>query len=93
MFVWRYWPDTKGATLEDIGLAFGDEVVLDESSPEGDQYTKRRTTTTVPTCGLVQERSIAKVGRNEKSLVRHDVTAFAPSEKTFCTELNSMVQI
>jgi hypothetical protein len=36
MFVWRYWPDTKGATLEDIGLAFGDEVVLDESSPEGD---------------------------------------------------------
>jgi hypothetical protein len=85
MFVWRYWPDTKGATLEDIGLAFGDEVVLDESSPEGDQYTKRRITTTVPTCGLVQERSIPKVGRNEK--------AFAPSEKTFCKELNSMVQI
>jgi MFS family permease len=76
VFVWRYWPETKGATLEEIGLAFGDEVALDGSIPEGDQCTKHdERIPQQPTRGLVQEESITKIGVNEKSLVRNEVTA------------------
>jgi MFS family permease len=60
VFVWQYWPETKGATLEEIGQAFGDEVVTDASTPEDEQYAK------------TDEQ---KVGGNEKSSIRHEMTA------------------
>ncbi|KAH7386664.1 general substrate transporter [Phaeosphaeria sp. MPI-PUGE-AT-0046c] len=53
-FVWRYWPETKGATLEEIGRAFGDDVVLD-GRPESAQYTKDDSKQ--PGATLVQRRS------------------------------------
>ncbi|KXJ88653.1 general substrate transporter [Microdochium bolleyi] len=27
--VWKYWPETKGATLEEIGQSFGDDLAVD----------------------------------------------------------------
>ncbi|OAL05321.1 general substrate transporter [Phaeosphaeriaceae sp. SRC1lsM3a] len=64
VFVWRYWPETKGATLEEIGAAFGDEVALVGSNPDGDHDMKNDG----------QEESITKVGRNEKSIVPNNLT-------------------
>lgn len=68
VLVWRYWPETKGATLEGIGLAFGDEVTIDGSIPEG--RVPRQ-----PNDELALVDSVTKVGGNEKSLIRHEVTA------------------
>jgi MFS family permease len=76
VFVWRYWPETKGATLEGIGLAFGDEVALDGSIPDGGQYMKHDgEVAQQPNSELVQEESITKAVRNEKSLFRQQVMA------------------
>ena len=76
VFVWRYWPETKGATLEEIGAAFGDEVALDGSIPGGDQDTiQDGRLSRQATCEIVPVNSITKGNVNEKSLVRHEMTA------------------
>jgi hypothetical protein len=67
-FVWRYWPETKGATLEDIGLAFGDEITLDGSMLESGVPQQINGE-------LAPVDSITKVNGGEKSPIPHEETA------------------